>query len=97
MPGKEADDMRWRRRARATATALLLTFGDSSLDIQLRIFTSIVDRRPVENQVNTEITCRFEEEGIEIPFPQQDLHLRSVQDEEVLDAIHEAGERRKGT
>ena len=70
--------------------ALLLTFGASSLDIQLRIFTEIVDRRRVENEVNTAITQRFAEEGIEIPFPQQDLHIRTGSDKDLLDAIQEA-------
>jgi potassium efflux system protein len=70
--------------------ALLLTFGASSLDIQLRIFTDIVDRRRVEDDVNTQITKRFAEEGIEIPFPQQDLHIRSGKAEDLVDAIREA-------
>ncbi|QDT34391.1 mechanosensitive ion channel domain-containing protein [Thalassoglobus polymorphus] len=54
------------------------TFGDSSLDFTLRAFLPNLDNR-VEtiHQLNVEINRQFSEAGIEIPFPQRDLHVRS--------------------
>ena len=43
-----------------------------------RQFTLIADKVTTKHELNTEIHRRFAEEGIEIPFPQRDLHLRSV-------------------
>ncbi|MFK5925032.1 MAG: mechanosensitive ion channel [Desulfuromusa sp.] len=58
---------------------LFVEFGGSSLDFELRVWISNVDNRlEVKNDLLLAIDHRFREEGIEIPFPQQDLHLRSV-------------------
>ncbi|WP_319522587.1 mechanosensitive ion channel domain-containing protein [uncultured Desulfosarcina sp.] len=58
---------------------LFLNFGDSSLDFQLRVWIAdFNDRRIIQSALIREIDRRFREEGIEIPFPQRDLHLRSV-------------------
>lgn len=54
-------------------------FGDSSLDFELRVWISDVrDRLRVRSEICQFIDRRFREEGVEIPFPQRDLHLRSV-------------------
>jgi small-conductance mechanosensitive channel len=54
-------------------------FGDSSLDFELRVWISNVrDRLRVRSEICQFIDRRFREEGVEIPFPQRDLHLRSV-------------------
>jgi small-conductance mechanosensitive channel len=54
-------------------------FGDSSLDFELRVWISNVrDRLRVRSEVCQFIDRRFREEGVEIPFPQRDLHFRSV-------------------
>ncbi len=59
--------------------ALFLNFGDSSLDFQLRVWIGdFLNRRIIQSTLNREIDRRFRAEGIEIPFPQRDLHLRSV-------------------
>ena len=53
-------------------------FGDSSLDLVL--FFWVGDYREkweVMDAVNMAIKDRFEAEGIEIPFPQRDIHIRS--------------------
>lgn len=56
-----------------------LAFGESSLDFQLRVWISDVEnRRQVQSELHQEIDRRFRELGIEIAFPQRDLHLRSV-------------------
>jgi small-conductance mechanosensitive channel len=58
---------------------LFLNFGDSSLDFQLRVWIAdFNDRRIIQSALIREIDRRFRVEGVEIPFPQQDLHLRSV-------------------
>ncbi len=54
-------------------------FGDSALDFELRCFVSDVGQRlDVISDLNFAIDKAFREAGIEIPFPQRDLHLRSV-------------------
>ncbi len=58
---------------------LFLSFGDSSLDFQLRAWIAdFNDRRIIQSALIREIDRRFRTEGVEIPFPQRDLHLRSV-------------------
>jgi small-conductance mechanosensitive channel len=65
---------------------LFLSFGASSLDFELRVWVTDSDHRlEVKSDLHQEIDRRFREADIEISFPQQDLHLRSV-DEEVLRA-----------
>ena len=54
-------------------------FGDSSLDFQLRVWIDDIDyMNVVRSELNREIDRQFREKGIEIPFPQRDLHFRSV-------------------
>ncbi len=62
--------------------ALFLAFGASSLDFELRVFIpEFTDRRQVHSELNLDINREFADAGIEIPFPQSDLHLRSVDPE----------------
>jgi potassium-dependent mechanosensitive channel len=59
--------------------ALFVGFGDSSLDFELRVWVREIRLRlEVRSVVLTEIERRFAEAGIEIPFPQRDLHIRSI-------------------
>jgi potassium efflux system protein len=54
-------------------------FADSSLTLLLRCYVPDMDGRVlIITDLHTEIDKRFKEAGIEIAFPQQDLHLRSV-------------------
>jgi small-conductance mechanosensitive channel len=54
-------------------------FGDSSLDFELRCFIRLVDRRlDTLSELNFAIERTLREAGIQIPFPQHDLHIRSV-------------------
>lgn len=53
-------------------------FGDSSLDFQLYFFTE--DSFRVENTKSTlrfKIDDKFRENGIRIPFPQRDVHIKN--------------------
>ncbi len=60
---------------------LFLSFGESSLDFQLRIWISDIDERfHVTSDLHQEIDRRFREAGIVIAFPQRDLHVRSVEE-----------------
>ena len=64
------------------ARALFLAFGNSSLDFELRVWISdFTDRRTVLSELNQDIDNEFHLAGIEIPFPQSDLHLRSIDKE----------------
>lgn len=59
----------------------LRAFGDSSVDLELRIWIS--DPNNGVNNVRSDVLRRvwksFQEEGIEIPYPQRDLHLRGTE------------------
>ena len=55
-------------------------FGDSSLNLVLRCFMSLKDmphRMAIIDNLHSAIDQKFRNSGIEIPFPQRDLHLRS--------------------
>jgi potassium efflux system protein len=54
-------------------------FADSSLNFTLRCFLPNLDNRlTVINDLHSEIDREFREANIEIAFPQQDLHVRTV-------------------
>ncbi len=56
----------------------LTNFGDSSWDMQLRVWIpNVKDRYVLRNEFHQAIVRKFEEMDIEIPFPQRDLHVRS--------------------
>jgi MscS family membrane protein len=55
------------------------SFGDSSLDFELMGWIADpADRGRVQHELNCGIYKAFIREGIEIPFPQRDLHVRSM-------------------
>jgi potassium efflux system protein len=61
------------------ATSFFLAFGASSLDFELRVWIpEYLDRVKVLSDLNQDIENEFSMNNIEIPFPQTDLHLRSV-------------------
>jgi small-conductance mechanosensitive channel len=54
-------------------------FGNSSINFRLRFWVhTIDDRMKIRSEVAVIVDRLFREEGIEIPFPQRDLHLRSI-------------------
>ncbi len=58
---------------------IFIAFGESSLDFELRVWIPNVDARPrVKSELLVDIDQQFRKAGVEIPFPQRDLHLRSV-------------------
>ena len=60
---------------------LFENFGDSSLGFELRACVgSVEDLIPTQSGLHYEIDRRFREAGIEIAFPQTDIHIRTVTD-----------------
>jgi small-conductance mechanosensitive channel len=59
---------------------LFQDFGDSALIFKLRVWTDIANMLKVATAIRFDIDKAFKEKGIEIPFPQHDLHLRSIDD-----------------
>lgn len=53
-------------------------FGDSSLDIQYGVWFVKDDWRKAKTELMLAIKERFDQEGIEIPFPHRTLHIGSV-------------------
>jgi potassium efflux system protein len=60
-----------------TPRAFFVGFGESSLDFRLLAWTDIEHRLMVESEMNVAINRNLANAGIEIPFPQRDLHIRS--------------------
>jgi len=58
---------------------LLIGFGDSAIDLQLRFWIEDPNNgvRNITSEILLEIWDRFKEEGITIPYPQRDIHIRS--------------------
>jgi small-conductance mechanosensitive channel len=76
--------------------ALFSGFGDSSLDFRLLFWIPRgKDRFIIQSEVNVLINKSLKDSGIEIPFPQRDLHVKSV-NPEVMPKTHGPGPRRRG-
>jgi small-conductance mechanosensitive channel len=60
-------------------TVLFRGFGDSSLDFSLRYWTAEFENwLSISSEVAMAVHDALKDSGIQIPFPQRDLHLRSV-------------------
>jgi len=62
-----------------TPVVLFTEFGDSSLNFELGVWTQEMTATPIHftSEMNFIIEKKLRENGIEIPFPQRDLHVRS--------------------
>ncbi len=59
-----------------------MEFGDSSLDFNLYVYSKqLADRLPLMHAVHEKILGALRDNGIEIPFPQRDVHLQSMSDD----------------
>ncbi|MCW8796730.1 MAG: mechanosensitive ion channel [Chlorobium sp.] len=58
---------------------IFLGFGESSLDFELRVWTRTHIQIPkiLRSEINYRIFEAFRTNGVEIPFPQRDIHFRS--------------------
>ena len=73
-------------------TVFFIGFGESSLDFQIRVFVSErIKRMPLKHDLHMALDKELREAGIEIPFPQRDLHLRSVDPDVTLRGGGSAG------
>lgn len=60
-------------------SAILRGFGDSALNFELRCFLQEIDQTvAVTSDLCLAIDAAFRARGIEIPFPQRDVHIRHV-------------------
>ncbi|MBU0638944.1 MAG: mechanosensitive ion channel [Planctomycetes bacterium] len=73
------------------APRILFTgFGESSLDFEARVYIGAIDHYlSTLDEINNAIDQEFRKAGIEIAFPQRDIHVRSIRD-----ALPIADERR---
>ncbi len=70
-------------------------FADSSLIIILRAFLPDLDSRLTTiSELHTEINHRFNAAGIEIAFPQLDLHVRNGGEAKLQESLQQAVDRR---
>lgn len=66
---------------------LFVQFGDSAMNFELRAWVEKASHRlQVKSDLLMAIDEKFHQQGVEIPFPQHDLHLRSI-DANVLENL----------
>lgn len=60
-------------------SVFFLKFGDSALTFELRVYVcQLRERLLTISELHTSIIKRFRQEGIEIAYPQMDLHIRDL-------------------
>lgn len=69
----------------------LIGFGDSSVNLEMRIWIDDPQqgRTNILSEVLLNVWDKFHEHGIKIPFPQRDLHVKSVLGETEITALRE--------
>ena len=71
----------------------MIQYGDSSIDLQLRIWISNARKRPtVKSDILKAVKDRFDEEGIEIPFPYRTIVFKKDTEAEAKAAGTRAAE-----
>lgn len=61
--------------------ALFLAFGDNALNFELRAYVrSLDDYMQAQHDLHTAVDDAFRKAGIEISFPQRDIHIRSIRE-----------------
>jgi len=76
-------------------SVLFIAFGESSLDFELVCWTAVMlhRRSALRSEINFHIHEVLRERGIELPFPQRDLHIRSAEGLERILAPGEAARK----
>jgi len=65
--------------SRPAPTVIFKAFGESSLDFELRVFIRDIDYVfNVASELRFAVKKALDEAGIEIPFPQRDVHVKSM-------------------
>jgi small-conductance mechanosensitive channel len=61
------------------SSAIITGFGESSIDFELRVWTMDLIHRPgyLKSSLYFDIWEKFKANGIEIPFPQRDVHIKT--------------------
>jgi small-conductance mechanosensitive channel len=91
-------DQDGRVLARPAPDVYFQNFGDSSLDFRLLVWISdSISKHRIASDLRFAIDAAFRRNGIQIPFPQRDLHLRTAEAAvilrgEALPAPEEEGE-----
>ena len=66
---------------RPAPNVIFMAFGESSLDFELRVFIRDIDYVfVVASELRYAIFKALAEAGIEIPFPQRDVHIKAPQE-----------------
>lgn len=74
-------------------TAFFLGFGDSALNFELRFWSATQETWfELRSDVTMAVAKALDEAGIDVPFPQRDLHVRSI-DKSVAESLAEKGLR----
>jgi small-conductance mechanosensitive channel len=62
---------------------ILLSFGDNAVNLELRVWINDPQNGlgPVKSNLLWGIWKRFRDHGIEIPYPQRDVHLKSISED----------------
>jgi small-conductance mechanosensitive channel len=77
--------------------AFFMGFGDSALNFELRFWVMQESNTvKVKSEVALEVMHLLSEAGVEIPFPQRDLRLRSVDAEAAAALSGDGAERKEG-
>ena len=65
--------------ASPSPTVLIITFGESAIELEVRFWIADAQNgvHNVKSQVLYEIWRLFQQEGIRIPYPKRDLYVRS--------------------
>ncbi len=72
---------------------LFTGFGNSSLDLLFLVWAVKSDWLKLKNSIAEEVKRRFDEEGIEIPFPHLSLYTGSVTQPLPIQIVNETGDR----
>ncbi len=73
-------------------------FGDNSLNLVLRTFLpSLENRLQVISELHTAIDLAFRQAGLEIAFPQRDLHIRTMARDAALTLQSESDDEMDGS
>ncbi len=60
-------------------SAYFVSIGASQFDFELRVFVATIDQRlSTQHELHVALNAAFKQAGIEMPFPQQDVYLRST-------------------
>jgi small-conductance mechanosensitive channel len=71
---------------------LTKNFGDSSIDLELRIWINDPQNgiANVSSDIYLEIWNSFKENGIQLPFPQRDIHLKTIPQDSIQNLLKNA-------